>query len=132
MIVLDTHIWLWWVGNPEKLSEKATAAINNAIKKDGIAISSISTWEIALLIEKGRLQLTLNVRDWVRKTESLPFVRFTPVDNMICLRSVSLPGTFHPDPADRVIVATAILNGSSLVTKDEKIRSYPFVKTVWD
>ena len=120
MIVLDTHVWLWWIGNPEKLAATALQAINQAINENAIIISSISTWEIALLVEKGRLELSIDVRDWVRKTEGLPFVRFVPVDNTIALRSVSLPGNFHADPADRIIVATALTMGLPLITKDEK------------
>ena len=132
MIVLDTHIWIWWISNPEKLSTNAANAIETAVKENGIIISSISTWEMALLIKKGRLNLSIDVRDWVRKTENLPFVRFIAVDNTISLRSLSLPGDFHPDPADRIITATALTIAAPLVTKDEKIRNYPHVKTIWE
>ena len=107
MILLDTHVWLWWISHPEKLSEEALLVIQQAVDENGIIISSISTWEIALLVGKGRMELSIDVRDWVRKTEGLPFVRFIPVDNTIFLRSVSLPGDFHPDPADRIITATS-------------------------
>ena len=131
MIVLDTHIWLWWISNPENLSTAANQAIDQAIAEDGIIISSISTWEVALLVDKERLKLSIDLRDWVRKTESLPFVRFMPVDNTISLRSVTLPGQFHPDPADRIITATAMTMGLPLVTKDDKIISYPHVQTIW-
>ena len=85
-----------------------------------------------MLVDKGRLELSIAVRDWVRKTESLPFIRFIPVDNTIALRSVDLPGAFHADPADRIIVATALSTGMPLVTKDEKIRACSFVQTIWD
>lgn len=132
MIVLDTHTWLWWISNPEKLGTAAVSAIEQAIEENGILISSISTWEIALLVAKGRLTLSIDVRDWVRKTESLPFVRFMPVDNTIALRSVALPEEFHPDPADRIITATALTTGLPLITKDKKIRAYSFVRTIWD
>lgn len=131
MIVLDTHIWLWWISNPENLSTAANQAIDQAITENGIVISSISTWEVALLVEKERLKLSIDIRDWVRKTESLPFVRFMPVDNTISLRSVTLPGQFHADPADRIITATAMTMGLPLVTKDDKIISYPHVRTIW-
>jgi PIN domain nuclease of toxin-antitoxin system len=132
MIVLDTHAWIWWISNPEKLGAAAASAIEQAMQENSILLSSISTWEIALLVAKGRLTLSINVRDWVRKTESLPFVRFMPVDNTIALRSVDLPGAFHADPADRIIVATALSTGMPLVTKDEKIQACSFVRTIWD
>ncbi len=74
--------------------------------------------------------MTIPVRDWLRKTEGLPFVRFLPVDNTIALRSVSLPGTFLPDPADRIITATAMTMGFALLTRDEKILAYPHIRTI--
>ena len=131
MIVLDTHVWLWWISNPENLSKSAAKAISKAVDENGIILSSISTWEIALLVEKGRLELSIDVRDWVRKTEGLPFVRFIPVDNTISLRSVTLPGYFHSDPADRIVTATAMTMGLALVTRDNKIIDYPHVQTIW-
>ena len=132
MIVLDTHVWLWWISNPEKLGTAAASAIERAMTENGILISSVSAWEIALLVAKGRLTLSIDVHDWVRKTESLPFVRFLPVDNTIALRSVALPCPFHADPADRIITATALTTGLPLITKDEKIRACSFVRTIWE
>jgi len=75
----------------------------------------------SLLVEKGRLELSIDVSDWVRKTEGLPFVRFAPLDNTIALRSVSLPVDFHADPADRIITATAMTMGIPLVTGIRKL-----------
>ena len=132
MIVLDTHAWLCWISNPEKLGPAAASAIEQAMEENGIFLSSISTWELALLVAKGRLTLSIDVRDWVRKTESLPFVRFLPVDNTIALRSVDLPGAFHADPADRIIAATALTTGLPLVSRDEKMRACSFIRTIWD
>jgi len=132
MIVLDTHVWLWWISNPEKLSNCAGQAIDQAVTEKGIIISSISTWEVALLVDKGRLELSIDVCDWVRKTEGLPFVHFMPVDNTISLRSVTLPGQFHADPADRIITATAMTMGLPLVTRDDKILDYQHVRTIWE
>jgi PIN domain nuclease of toxin-antitoxin system len=132
VIVIDTHIWLWWISNPEKLTVNAAQAIDNACRETSIIISSISAWEIALLSNRGRLKLSIDIQAWVRKTESLPFIQFIPVDNTIALRSVDMPGVFHPDPADRIITATAMTMCLPLVTKDEKILGYSHVKTIWE
>lgn len=131
MIVLDTHAWIWFISNPELLSTKAARAINSAIQKKNILISSISVWEIALLVKKNRLKLTMDIIDWLRGTEKLPFIQFIPVDNEIALKSVGLSDPFHNDPADRIIIATALTAGAPLVTKDDRILKYPHVKTVW-
>jgi PIN domain nuclease of toxin-antitoxin system len=132
MIILDTHIWLWWIRHPEKLSDYASKTIEKATKEKGIVISSISTWEVSLLVNRGRLKLPIDVREWVRKTEGLPFVRFIPVDNAIGLHSVALPDSFKTDLAGRIITATAITMDIPLVTRDEKILNYPHVKTIWE
>ena len=131
MIVLDTHVWVWFVSNPELLSKRAKKATDTAINAKEIFISSISAWEIALLVEKRRLKLTLDVTDWISKSERLPFFRFIPVDNSIAIKAVNLPQPLHNDPADRIIIATATAIGAPLVTKDEKILKYPHVKSIW-
>ena len=131
MIVLDTHAWIWWVSNPENLSDVATDAINKAIPEMKIHVSSISVWEVALLVARGRLKLTLDVSDWVAKSESLPFLTFIPVNNNIVMKSVQLPGPFHKDPADRIIIATALSIGGILISKDDKMKNYPHVNTLW-
>ncbi len=131
MIVLDTHAWVWFVSNPELLSKKAKRTIERAVVDNNVFISSISAWEVALLTSKKRLLLSMEVADWIKKSEMLPFVNFIPVDNSIAVKSVNLPQPFHSDPADRIIIATAILLGASLITKDERILKYPHVKTIW-
>ena len=131
MIVLDTHVWLWFISNPELLSRKARKAVDFELRNEKVFISSISAWEIALLVSSQCLQLTLEVADWIAKSEMLPYFQFIPVDNSIAIKSVNLPGPLHRDPADRIIIATAISLGASLLTKDEKILNYPHVKTVW-
>ena len=131
MMMLDTHVWLWFISNPELLSQKASRAVDSAFRKEKIFISSISAWEIALLVYNKRLQLTLDAADWVAHSERLPFFEFVPVDNAIAIKSVSLPKPLHGDPADRIIIATAISLGASLVTKDDKILNYRHVKTIW-
>ena len=131
MIVLDTHAWIWFISNPENLSKRAEKAVNNAVKDKSVLISSISAWELALLVEKKRLKLTLEVTDWIAKSESLPFIQFVPVTNSIAVKSVNLPLPLHPDPADRIIIATALSVGAPLVTKDNKLLTYSFIKTIW-
>ena len=129
MILLDTHTWIWWVDDPSKLSQRAKATIDDVAIDRGFYISSISAWEVAMLVRKNRLQLTMNVDDWVAHTEALPFVTFVPISNRIAIKSVTLP--IHPDPADRMIIATALSLGATIVTKDSKISSYSQVQTVW-
>ena len=131
MIVLDTHTWIWFISNPEYLSNRAEKAVNAAVKDKSILISSISAWEIALLVQKKRLKLTLEVTDWIAKSESLPFIQFVPVTNSIAVKSVNLPIPLHPDPADRIIIATALSVGAPLVTKDKKLLGYSPIKTIW-
>jgi len=131
MIVLDTHVWIWFVSNPELLSQKAKKAVDIAMEEKNILISSISTWEVALLVSRKRLKLTMDTSDWIAKSESLPFLKFLPLDNSIAVESVNLPEPLHNDPVDRIIIATAVSKGASLITKDEKILNYPHVKTLW-
>jgi len=131
VILLDTHVLLWWVNDPTTLSKPALKAIDTAAKSNKVYVSSISSWEIALLVERGRLRLALDVRDWICRCEALPFLNFVPVSNAIAIESVRLPGFPHPDPADRIIAATALSLGAVLVTKDDKLRSFRHVKTIW-
>ena len=128
MIVLDTHTLIWWVDSPQKLSKKVRKVIE---EEKSILISSISTFEIYLLIKKGKLELLNNPDVWLEKIESLPFVRFIPVDNKIAAYSVNLPDFSHKDPADRIIIATALNLGAKLVTSDKRILDYKYVQTVW-
>lgn len=131
MILLDTHTWVWWVSNPEKLSTPARERIDEAATNKKIFISSISAWEVAMLVARGRLKLTMDVKDWIAKSESLPFFHFIPVTNQIAVKSVNLAGKLHSDPADRIIIATAIIQEAVLITADDKILEYPHVETLW-
>ena len=131
MILLDTHALVWWVDNPAQLSRPASEAIEQAMKTKSVYVSCFSSWEIALLVERGRLRLALDVRDWLARCERLPFLSFVPVSTAIAVESVRLPDFPHADPADRIITATALSLGALLVTKDDKLRSYPNVQTVW-
>ena len=131
LILLDTHAWVWFISNPEKLSLKAEKSIEKAIQENDILISSISAWEVALLVSKRRLELTMDVSEWISSSEKLPFIRFIPVDNGIAVRSVSLPESLHNDPADRIIIATSMKYGAPIITMDEKILDFPHVQSIW-
>ena len=131
MIVLDTHALVWWVAGDSTLSKKAKAAIERELSGGEIIVSAISAWEIAMLVEREKLVLSMDVGSWLATVAAVEVVRFMPVDAEIAIKSVDLPGDFHKDPADRMIVATARKLAVPLVTKDEKIRSYAHVKTIW-
>ena len=131
MIVFDTHAWIWFISNPELLSNRAKKAVQAAVEEKSILISSISAWEVALLVTKKRLKLTLDVVDWIAKSESLPFIQFVPVTNSIAVKSINLPMPLHPDPADRIIIATALTAGAPLITKDKKLLDYSYIRTIW-
>lgn len=128
-MVLDTHVWLWWLSEPTLLSKKARTAIEETLAaKRRLKLSTISTWEIALLVQKGRLSLSLPTSAWVDRSEALGMFDFIPVNNSIALRSVELE--MHADPADRIITATSLELASTLITKDEKLRRLP-IPTLW-
>lgn len=132
MIVLDTHVLVWWLGGEGRLSRNAQAKIDDDSDRTGaICVSSISVWEIAMLVRKGRLALTIDVNDWIRLAEQLPAIAFVPVNNNIAARSTMLPEPLHGDPADRMIVATARALGCPLITSDHKLLEYAHVESVW-
>lgn len=131
MIVLDTHTLIWWVTADATLSKKAKAVIEREQDGGEIIISAISAWEITMLVAHERLVLSMEVNSWLSTVAEIEAVRFLPVDVEIAATSVGLLGEFHKDPADRMIVATARKLAVPLVTKDDKIRSYQHVKTIW-
>lgn len=131
MIVLDTHTLVWWVNGDEALSKKAKTSIARELDGGQIIVSAISAWEIAMLVEREKLVLSMDVANWLATVAEIEAVHFLPLDVEIAMKSVDLPGSFHKDPADRMIVATARKLAVPLVTKDEKIRAYSHVKTIW-
>lgn len=132
MILLDTHILIWWVDSPQKLSKRVRKIIEEEKSKEkSILVSSISTFEIYLSIKKGKLILTNYTDTWLEKIESLPSVKFVPVDNKIAAQSVNLPDFSHKDPADRMIIATAREYGATIITSDKQILTYKHVKSLW-
>jgi len=133
VIVLDTHALVWWVNGDGRLSNPAWEAIETERTAPGgqLLISAMTAWEIAMLVERVRLVLTMDVDDWLDTVASIEGVYFVPLDNAVAIQSVRLPGDFHPDPADRMITALARHHAAPLVTADQKIREYKYVKTIW-
>ncbi len=131
MILLDTHTIIWWLVGSDKLSPRAKKVIIEAKSKKSVYISSISVWEIALLIKKGELDLGMDFLMWINKLEQISSIHFVPVDNSIASGSVFLDNLTHKDPADRIIISTAQILNCPIVTADRKIQNYKSVKTIW-
>lgn len=132
MIILDTQALVWWAGEKvSRLSPHARREIAKAEKNNALAISAMSIWEICLLVKSRRLHLNVIIEEWLDALNSLPEIQIIPIDMNIAKTSVFLPELFHKDPADRMIVATALTFGASLVTSDQKIRRYKNVQTIW-
>jgi len=129
MIVLDTHVWVWWVHGGEQLTQ-AQREIITANETDLIGVSAISCWEIAKLVEYGRLELPCSLEEWFEQALSYPGTQVLALTPEIAIESTRLPGEFHRDPADQIIAATARVYGCPLVTSDEKILNYPDVTTI--
>ncbi len=122
MIILDTHVLLWMdAGNPA-LGKRAVQAIDQALAEDSLAVSAISFWEAGVLINKGRLKMDFTPAAWRKDLISRGLIEL-PMDGQTGIDAANLPD-FHGDPADRIIVATTISTGSSLVTADEKILNW--------
>jgi PIN domain nuclease of toxin-antitoxin system len=129
MIVLDTHIWVWWVHGDERLTSRQLEFIQEH-EGGEIGISAISLWEIAKLVENGKLELPVSLEKWFTQALSYPGVQIIELTPAIATESTRLPGEFHKDPADQIIVATARIMKCKLVTSDERLLNYSHVKTV--
>lgn len=129
MLVLDTHVWVWGVNDSDRLSPAQHEALQKG-ETQGIGVSAISCWEVAKLVELGRLELDRPVADWLHEALRYPGVRLLELTPEIAIASTTLPGDFHRDPADQIIVATAWLAGCPLVTSDRAIVDYAHVQTV--
>jgi PIN domain nuclease of toxin-antitoxin system len=129
MILLDTHTLIWYINRDERLSSDFRIAID-AHKQTGLAVSVITIWEIALLIEKKRLGLASSIDEWVNDVFRLPFITLLQFTPDIAIEATRLPGSFHKDPADRMLVATARAHDIPIATIDRRIIEYPYVKKV--
>ncbi len=128
MILLDTCALIWWTLDPKKLSEKAWEACQKMEQKEGI-ISSISIWEIGIKIKNRKLDIGMSIEKYTELLYKLGYLKIIPVDEEIWISNLLLNWE-HPDPADRTIVATAMLHRTSIVTADEHIKQF-YNKSIW-
>lgn len=129
--LLDTHAWVWWVTDDDRLSTRARKTIRRTLDAGETTISTISIWEVAKKVEKGQLVLDRQVQDWLQQASSIKGLYLTELSPAILIDSCNLPQPFHGDPADQIIVASARHTRSVIVTRDQKLREYPHVQTIW-
>jgi PIN domain nuclease of toxin-antitoxin system len=129
--LLDTHVWVWWNVRPENLSRKVKGLIAASQKYEEILLSAISVWEFCKLLEKRRIGISCDPRDWLETALAMPKLRLVPLSPVIAYHSTVLPQLASSDPADQIIVATAQEENAILLTKDELIRQSAGVRTIW-
>jgi PIN domain nuclease of toxin-antitoxin system len=130
VIIVDTHVVIWLAFDQAQLSRKARSAIDDTREKaEGLAISDITLLELATLMRKGRLRLDISLESFLQEVEA----RFVvlPITGRACARAVELPAAYPKDPVDRIIGATALVEGLSLLTADREIRRSKAVHTIW-
>jgi PIN domain nuclease of toxin-antitoxin system len=130
-LVLDTCAWLWYCAEPKKLSRVARETIEREKARAGLIVSVISCWEIAKLVQKGKLKFSITCREWLDSALLVEGVSLHALTSEIAVESTELPGNFRGDPADQIIVATARALGVAVVTKDQKILNYAHVPSLW-
>jgi len=123
-ILMDTHVWLWFVLGEDKLHSKARTLIAESAGHSSLYLSSISLWEASMLEAKGRLVLSKECFIWIKESLAIPGLTVVPITPEIAVDSTRLPDDFHGDPADRIIVATARNKDAVLLTRDGKILEY--------
>lgn len=131
MILLDTHVWLWLLHDPSQLSPSAQEIIEIEEYKNGLLVSAISVWEVAVKSSIGKLILPLPINEWYQLAKTHSGVLIEPLSPIDAISSTQLPDNFHKDPADRILVAMARRYDIFLVSCDTKILNYPHVKTIW-
>jgi PIN domain nuclease of toxin-antitoxin system len=123
--LLDTHVWLWYAeGDSEQLKPATIKRLDDMRHGKGLWVSAISVWEVGVLAAKGRVQLSVPLRDWVDRALQAPGVYLVPIDALSAVESTLLPGELHGDPADRFLIATARTQEKILATRDGAILNY--------
>lgn len=128
MILLDTHVWIWWATESPHLSSGAKQEI---VRSDDLGVSVISCWEVAMLVAKQRIGFNIDVQDWIDLALQRPKIRLIPLDPKIVVLATRLPGKFHSDPVDRLIVATCLTYGIPLISKDQQIADWRHITVIW-
>ena len=131
LTLLDTHAWVWWVTGDRRLSRLAARRIARSEANGTLALSLISTWEVAKKVEKHQLVLDRPVDEWIDQAASRPGLQVLELTRPILVESCRLPQPFHGDPADQMIVATARERDAVVVSKDRKILTYAHVRSEW-
>jgi len=127
MILMDTHIWIWWIHNDARLTDSVREHIK-ANEDEGLGVSVFSCWEVAKLVELNKLTLHCSIDEWMDTALAYPGIQLVELTPEIAIESTQLPGGFHRDPADQIIVATARILDCPLLTVDDKILNYSHVK----
>jgi PIN domain nuclease of toxin-antitoxin system len=127
-LLLDTHAWIWWVDQDRRLGAAAITAIDRLPPDQRPFLSDVSLWEVATLVERGRLELDVPLSEWLAAAAHPRSVRILPITTAIAAEIAALPETFHRDPADRVIVSTCRVMGLALLTHDTRIIRSRLVK----
>ena len=127
MIILDTHIWVWWVDDSQQLRDRQRQIIQDNVQ-NGLGVSAISCWEVAKLVEYERLELACVVEEWMEQAMAYPGLQLLELTPQIAIESTKLPGSFYRDPADQIIVATARVYDIPLLTADRRILQYQHVR----
>ena len=130
MILVDTHVAAWLALEPGRISRKARGAIDDArASATGLGLANISLWELTMLVSKGRIRLTVGLESFLTEIENRFII--VPLTAQVCVRALSLPAAYTKDPADRIIAATALVEGVPLVTADHQIQRSKTVQTIW-
>ena len=129
-LLLDTHVLIWWLNDPSRLSPAQRKVVDSAAPESPLLVSDISLWEVATLRSLGRIRLSLPLREWLEKAAAPPLVRRQGISPAIAAELAALPDSFHRDPADRILVATARVLGATLLTKDRRIVDAALVETL--
>lgn len=129
MIVLDTHALIWWQSEPKRLGKKAARALKSAKR---VGVPAICLWEFAMLASKGRIKLDRTALEWLNEALEQPQVQLLPLTPSVAAQSARLPSTFHGDPADRLVVSTALVEAAPLLSADGRLDDVQGLELIWD